>query len=124
MQQQRTGLRQESHVDTNILDDATQQEILQLMESGHETKQSKATAVEGRLSQARQRLMPSIDRLADQIHEVELYRRAGDQVSSRVLATCAARLEERDVERNKAQTGKTKPELGRILGALSRLEMR
>ena len=122
MQHQRSGLRRESHVDANAIDDPTQQEIVELLESGRSAKQSTATAVEGRLTQARQRLLPIVDRLADEVQEIEHYRRAGDQVSSRVLAICAARLEERNVERNRDQT--TKPGLGRILGALSRLEMR
>lgn len=124
MQQQRSGLRQEAHVDGKVLD-PSQQDILKLVESGREAKQSTVTAVEGRLSQVRQRLMPSIDRLAAEVQEVELYRRAGDEVSSRVLEICAARLEERDVRRrrnNNAQAGR--PELWTVLGALSRLEMR
>ena len=123
MQQQRPGLYQEAHVDAKVIG-PSQQDILKLVEGGCEAKQSRVTAVEGRLSQVRQLLMPSIDRLAAEVQEVELYRRAGDEVSSRVLEICAARLEEQDVRKrnNNAQAGR--PELWAVLGALSRLEMR
>jgi len=93
------------------------------------------------------RQAPALDSFALGIHDIELYRAAADNVSSKILQICAQRLEERDYYNTRASPdiemgredsegsskGKSKvrirPEkrqddIGLVLGALSRIERR
>ena len=99
--------------------------------------------VSTRLSRITSGLAPTIDAFAAGVHDIELYRSTADTVSSRILRICAQRLEERDVlnAQNRAAiegsdseahslstaastANKPREDLGRILGALSRVERR
>ncbi|KAL2375010.1 hypothetical protein RJ035_000657 [Blastomyces gilchristii] len=52
--------------------------------------------ITSRLSRLTTSLIPTLDSFASGIHDVELFRRAADDVAGQVLAICARRLEERD----------------------------
>ncbi|RAL01863.1 Mis12-Mtw1 family protein [Aspergillus ibericus CBS 121593] len=99
------------------------------------------SAVSTRLSRITSSLAPTLDSLAEGIHDIDLYRAMSDTVSTRVLRICAERLEERD-SRNRVRQLATeasggedsrqdlslrprpREDLGLILGALSRVERR
>jgi kinetochore protein Mis13/DSN1 len=103
--------------------------------------------VSSRLSRITTSLEPALDSFASGIHDIELYRAAADNVSSKILRICSQRLEERDYYNARASLniemgredsegsskGKSKvrirPEkqqddIGLVLGALSRIERR
>ncbi|KAJ5668575.1 uncharacterized protein N7477_007145 [Penicillium maclennaniae] len=97
------------------------------------------SAVSARLSRISTGLAPTLDTFAAGIHDIEMYRTTADAVSSRILRTCAQRLEERDAfntqqrlaiegdddERQPpSQRGERPRDIGLILGALSRIERR
>lgn len=98
------------------------------------------SAVSSRLSRIATGLAPTLDAFAAGVHDIELYRASADAVSSRILRTCAQRLEERDVRNaqqrlaiegsdNEQRSPELLPQrpqedLGIILGALSRVERR
>ncbi|QSS58886.1 Mis12-Mtw1 domain-containing protein [Histoplasma capsulatum] len=54
-----------------------------------------------RLSHLTTSLIPTLDSFASGIHDIELFRRAADDVAGQVLAICARLLEERDQLRQK-----------------------
>ncbi|KAL1980188.1 hypothetical protein VTN96DRAFT_4486 [Rasamsonia emersonii] len=60
-------------------------------------------AVSSRLSRITTSLAPTLDSFASGIHDIEIYRAAADDVSSRILRICSQRLEERDA-RNTLRT--------------------
>ncbi|KAN0083260.1 Mis12-Mtw1 protein family domain containing protein [Elaphomyces granulatus] len=104
--------------------------------------------VSSRLSRITTSLAPALDSFASGIHDIELYRAAADNVSSKILRICSQRLEERDYYNTRASLdiemgredgeggsskGKSKvrirPEkqqedISVVLGALSRIERR
>ncbi|KAJ5299955.1 hypothetical protein N7476_011512 [Penicillium atrosanguineum] len=98
------------------------------------------SAVSSRLSRITTGLAPTLDNFAAGIHDIEMYRTTADAVSSRILRTCAQRLEERDAfntqqrlaieggddeQRPSSQRGeRPREDIGLILGALSRVERR
>ncbi|PYI07940.1 hypothetical protein BO78DRAFT_406202 [Aspergillus sclerotiicarbonarius CBS 121057] len=103
--------------------------------------QMSPSTVSTRLSRITNSLAPTLDSLAAGIHDIDLYRTMSDTVSTRVLRTCAERLDERD-SRNRVRQLATeasggensrqdlslrprpREDLGLILGALSRVERR
>ncbi|KAJ5197793.1 uncharacterized protein N7498_006910 [Penicillium cinerascens] len=98
------------------------------------------STVSSRLSRITTVLAPTLDSFAAGIHDIEMYRTTADAVSSRILRTCARRLEERDAfntqqrlaiegdddeERPPSQRAeRPREDIGIILGALSRVERR
>jgi kinetochore protein Mis13/DSN1 len=104
--------------------------------------------ISSRLSHITRRLAPTLDSFASGVHDIELYRSAADNVSSRILQVCSRRLEERDLwnaladeEREQERSGVSKDrkivknpvrlrkevhkeDIGLVLGALSRVERR
>ncbi|EEH06925.1 Mis12-Mtw1 domain-containing protein [Histoplasma capsulatum G186AR] len=57
--------------------------------------------ITSRLSHLTTSLIPTLDSFASGIHDIELFRRAADDVAGQVLAICARLLEERDQLRQK-----------------------
>lgn len=98
------------------------------------------SAISCRLSRITTGLAPTLDTFAAGIHDIEMYRTTADAVSSRILRTCAQRLEERDSfntqqrlaiegdddeQRPSSQrAARPREDIGLILGALSRIERR
>ncbi|KAJ5594010.1 uncharacterized protein N7459_000218 [Penicillium hispanicum] len=97
------------------------------------------SAVSSRLSRVAANLAPTLDAFAAGVHDIELYRASADAVSSRILSTCAQRLEERDMRNTQQRLAiegsdnerspellpqRPREDLGVILGALSRVERR
>lgn len=136
-------------IDSSLLD-PSQRSLLASLQPSPPTKEGESSAsttlppmppstVSSRLSRITTGLAPTLDAFAAGIHDIELYRSTADAVSSRILRTCAQRLEERDSlntqnrlaiegEDSEQSSGARPPrpreDLGVILGALSRVERR
>ncbi|OJD15134.1 hypothetical protein AJ78_04591 [Emergomyces pasteurianus Ep9510] len=61
-----------------------------------DTSRTSISNISSRLSRLTTSLIPILDSFASGIHDIELFRRAADDVAKQVLAICARRLEERD----------------------------
>ncbi|CAG8940154.1 unnamed protein product [Penicillium salamii] len=134
---------QREEVDSSLLD-PSQQAILKSLNPPTQPSEGDSStttrppitpsAISAQLSRITTSLAPTLDTFAAGIHDIELYRASADTVSSRILRTCAQRLEERDAQNTQrlhaieGTEGESPPrfkqDLGLILGALSRVERR
>ncbi|KAL1964176.1 hypothetical protein VTN77DRAFT_7264 [Rasamsonia byssochlamydoides] len=138
-------------LDNLRIDDNHQQESPSLPSATTTTTTSlppiSPATVSSRLSRITTSLAPTLDSFASGIHDIEIYRSAADNVSSKILRICSQRLEERDlrntlraleIEEDQDDSGgggdknltrirlekQRREDIGLVLGALSRVERR